>query len=119
MKTYRRVLLGLCSVIGLSSLVGCGSVVEAVKGIDSREQTITHVMGDTWQITAVWLDEPMVIHVRNHLNREAHVFCHEKSKRSALLLEAYSEHVNGGKGTKSTVVFRCVRTLDAPSRAIF
>ena len=93
--------------------------MEAVQRIDSREQTITHVMGDTWQITAVWLDEPMVIHVRNHLNREAHVFCHDKSKRSALLLEAYSEHVNDGKGTKSTVVFRCVRTMNAPSRAIF
>lgn len=114
MKTHRRVLWGLCAAVGLSSLLGCGSVLEGLS--DSREQTLTNVMGDTWQLTAVWPNEPMIIHVRNHLNLEANKYCYRTAKRGALLLESASEQINDGKGSKSTIVFRCVHRLDGPER---
>ena len=107
----------LCASLA-SILAGCQTLSEEAALYSGREESITNVVGDTWQIKAVWPWEDRAIRLREGLNEKAQQHC-RKDGKGAQLLDAVTQKRSGQPGTEGLIVFRCVSPLPAPAGSLF
>lgn len=108
----------LFSAVVLTLLAGCQHFSEESALYAGRVETMENVVGDTWQIKAVWPWEDRTIRLRENLNEKAQAYC-GKNGKGAQLLDAVTQKRKDAPGTEGILVFRCVSTLPAPTGGLF
>ena len=104
----------LLAALLASGLTSCAQLANEAALYAAREETLENVMGDTWQLKAVWPWENRTIKLREGLMEKAQQHC-RKSDKGALLLDAVTQlRPNNQPGSEGLIVFRCVGTLPPP-----
>ena len=111
----------LLAALTLASLLvsGCQTFSDKASLFAGREEVLTNVMGDTWQIKAVWPWEDRPIHLREALNERAQQYCQKEDKSAQLLDAVTRKRAEGLPGSEGLLVFRCVPILANPNPTIF
>ena len=99
-------------------LAGCQHFADESALYAGRVETMENVVGDTWQLKAVWPWEDRTIRLREHLNEKAQSYCGRDGK-GAQLLDAVTQKRKDAPGTEGILIFRCVSALPAPAGGLF
>lgn len=108
----------LLAALAAATLAGCQAISDEAALYTGREETLTNVVGDTWQLKAVWPWEDHAIRLREGLNERAQQHC-RKDGKGAQLLDAVTQKRSGQPGSEGYLVFRCVSSLPSPTGGLF
>lgn len=101
-----------------ATISGCQTISDEAALYTGREESLTNIVANTWQLKAVWPWEDQAIRLREGLYEKAQQHCRKEDK-GAQLLDAVTQKRNGKPGSEGYLVFRCVSSLPAPASGLF
>ena len=104
----------LFSALLLSTLTGCSYISSEASLYAAREETLENIVGETWQIKAIWPWEERTIKLREGLMEKAQQHCRKNGKGAQFLDAVTQKRPNNQPGSEGFIVFRCVSSLPPP-----
>ena len=103
----------LSTLLSALFLSGCQAINEKRAQIDSREETLTNVVGQVWRLDAQWPGVVLTNDLTEHLYNKGLKHCHEQGLGFLAIRGASTEgKADGSHPASAWLEYRCQRALD-------